>query len=797
MDDWQLLKDYAMNNSEEAFRALVDRYAGMVYHAALRQTRDPHAAEDVAQVVFIALARKAASIPRQATLYGWLFRAVRFAVLNQARQNAHRELRELRALVMQTTTEPNDADSLWERITPHLNDALEKLSAADRELVMIRFFGDKSTKEAAETLGVSEETARKRLSRAIERLRVIFAKRGIAVSSLALAAAFAARASQAAPVEAASSWANVAMAKAAAGSATSAGGILALATAAKSPVFLAALAGLMILSGAVLAILRLVSHRPLVAQSTATNLIATSVAPDPNSSSPGPVAQSKVSGNADTNAISPAALDKVRAALHDPTPTDVYPNAVMQEAIAGLGDKKKAAVQILEAALKDADAQVRLRAVDGLGIVGPEAKESATLLLEVLRGGGFSDDIPQTKYKIAALGVTDLGVYTDNIVLYALGEIHPKPEILPDFARLLKESQPVCRIVYQATKQVPGVRRNFQGGGWLWAMAGEDSKALNKALRPLLQDSNQLVRIVAAVSLVSALGTQADPGVFAVAAEMLRSDDDTFVRPQGIAILNWAATEPGADGRPGQTVLNAPRFGPYLNETVLALADAAHHSKREDLRLKASKMLDVLVPDFRKSNPAAAAELEQQDQTDALIAKVVSGEADTPEILEGLKRFPKAAPRIAAFLARNGSNGVELLPAFGEALAALAPSPEASKGDQRNAVRERALLADAMQKIAPELPKTIFTDQDTFAITKIMRDAAAQDDTRSQKVAAAREQAQWPDFREVGMFDVSPNEIRRLLATMKDADTPTHDALVAKVKVIDPHFFDTAAAHPR
>ena len=49
----------------------------MVYHAALRQTGNPHAVEEAAQVVFIALAQKADRIPRQATLYGWLFRNAR------------------------------------------------------------------------------------------------------------------------------------------------------------------------------------------------------------------------------------------------------------------------------------------------------------------------------------------------------------------------------------------------------------------------------------------------------------------------------------------------------------------------------------------------------------------------------------------------------------------------------------------------------------------------------------------------------------------------------------------------
>ena len=206
MDDWQLLKDYATNHSEEAFRALVERYAGMVYHAALRQTGDPHAAEEAGQVVFLALAQKAGRIPRQATLHGWLFRVTRFAVLNRARTDANCGRREQKALVMQPTIEPNEADSTWERLTPLLNDALDGLSAADRELLMIRFFGEKSHKEVAAALGVSEETARKRLSRAIERLREIFARQGVVVSSVALAAAFAAHGAQAAPMEAASSW---------------------------------------------------------------------------------------------------------------------------------------------------------------------------------------------------------------------------------------------------------------------------------------------------------------------------------------------------------------------------------------------------------------------------------------------------------------------------------------------------------------------------------------------------------------------------------------------------------------
>jgi len=119
--------------------------------------------------------------------------------LNRLRDDDCRRRHEQQAIAMQNQLQSAEPDPVWDQIAAQLDDALALLAASDREIVMIRFFGEKSHKEAARMLGVSEDTAKKRLSRAIERLRAIFARRGVAVPSAALATALIANSAQAAP----------------------------------------------------------------------------------------------------------------------------------------------------------------------------------------------------------------------------------------------------------------------------------------------------------------------------------------------------------------------------------------------------------------------------------------------------------------------------------------------------------------------------------------------------------------------------------------------------------------------
>src|SRR5688572_26756083 len=194
MDDWQLLQDYVERDSETAFRTLVNRYVNLVYSVALRQVGDAHLAEEVAQAVFILLARKARGFRPSVVLSGWLFRTTRFVASRAVRTEQRRQRREQEAFTMQQLIAPDDT---WKRISPVLDEALEQLGETDRNALLLRFFNDQSHRETAAALGLSEDAAKKRVARALDKLRNFFAGRGLTLSAAALASAVAANAAKA------------------------------------------------------------------------------------------------------------------------------------------------------------------------------------------------------------------------------------------------------------------------------------------------------------------------------------------------------------------------------------------------------------------------------------------------------------------------------------------------------------------------------------------------------------------------------------------------------------------------
>jgi RNA polymerase sigma factor (sigma-70 family) len=196
MNDWALLHEYIERRSESAFEMLVRRHIDMVYSVALRQLRDAHLAEDVTQAVFILLARKAPRLSSSVVIAGWLHRTAWLVARRAWRDEARRQRREREVADMNDTV---STDELWARLAPQLDGALGQIDDADRNVIVLRFLEQRSFRDVAEALGVSEEAAKKRSARALEKLRVVMVRRGIAASIVGLTAATGAHALQAAP----------------------------------------------------------------------------------------------------------------------------------------------------------------------------------------------------------------------------------------------------------------------------------------------------------------------------------------------------------------------------------------------------------------------------------------------------------------------------------------------------------------------------------------------------------------------------------------------------------------------
>ena len=137
---------------------------------------------------------------------------MRFTTARLLRTNARRQQREQEAYMQSTLNEAYTAD-VWERLSPHLEDAMSKLAERDRALLVLRFYQNKTGPEAAALLGIREGAAHMRVTRAIEKLRKFFTKRGIALSSVAITGAISANSVQAAPVALAKAVTAVAIAK--------------------------------------------------------------------------------------------------------------------------------------------------------------------------------------------------------------------------------------------------------------------------------------------------------------------------------------------------------------------------------------------------------------------------------------------------------------------------------------------------------------------------------------------------------------------------------------------------------
>lgn len=197
--DRQLLERFVQTRCHDAFEQLVSRHVHLVYAAALRQVGHRQSAEDVAQEVFAALARKAGTLRDEQVLASWLLVATRHICLAHLRTERRRQKREQKAASMKPTIAPPEAGCENEELMPMLDAALASLGEVDRRAIVLRFFCETSDHDAANMLGMTQNTLRQRRFRSIEKLRNYFRRRGIEIGAEVLAGTIAASALQAAP----------------------------------------------------------------------------------------------------------------------------------------------------------------------------------------------------------------------------------------------------------------------------------------------------------------------------------------------------------------------------------------------------------------------------------------------------------------------------------------------------------------------------------------------------------------------------------------------------------------------
>jgi hypothetical protein len=303
---------------------------------------------------------------------------------------------------------------------------------------------------------------------------------------------------------------------------------------------------------------------------------------------------------------------------------------------------------------------------------------------------------------------------------------------------------------------------------------------LDELVRPLLRDADLQVRVAAAETLWHLLKGQAGDGVTQVAIESLPSAaaGSPLSAPQMLEILRHASQDPNDPQR-----VTAASFGTAATNVIAGLIELAATTQAQDVKAAALGLLDKLAPEFRPQSPKMDSVLGEQEQLNAFVERVRSGWATGPELMEGLKRFPRMSSPVSKALVALGPEARAMLPSLREYLKTFDARDDANRG--------RETIANAIQTISPDQPKPLFASEDVSSVIGMWIGQSDRwpDKERGARIAAALNPAR--RYLMAHGHQMPPDEMQKILEALKATDQPAYETALAEVKKIDPQFLTT------
>lgn len=749
MNGSDLLAAYRDAGSESAFSDLVRRYTNLVYSIAKRRLSNGPLAEEVTQTVFTRLARAALKIKGDAELVAWLHRTTVHVAIDVWRSETRRRTREQHAAAMEPVCAEDDR--IWDEIAPRLDEALNEINDVDRQAVLLRFFQRKPMTEVGRALGVSEDAAKMRVSRAIDRLRTQLSLRGVTCAVGIVASLVTERSIQAAPGHLVASLGSAKFAVGAATTLSSFSVLLALMAKAK---FVTALIVFAAVGIGVIGTLRILNS----STSSNNNVVATSGTQDPANSSrqlrPRP-AFGRVAGNdvaAEAAQIPDSAeledlKRELRALLQKPPAANRNPSPELRRVLEKFGYQIHEAVPILLEALNVQDHETRVWALSGLNLSlhllrqWPALQERADKVFALARPA--LSKILASPGEPSMLRLMAMQSYLSPIIYKNGAPVNPPAPLSAE------RTEDLVAALRARDKLSGGIRYLIVNRlAEHFGQYPEDAATFVSELQPLLNDSQPHQRLLAAFALACWPGERES----AVKAELLaelkdRKTSHTHLAAEGLGKLGAQA----ADAVPA----------------LLAYAEATKDlgNGTADGALEAACRLQ---PDLRTRYPSIDAKLKQEENAISRGAETtkVYGPGEVANVLAD----PEQGPALLDSLISVIKNRVEPEKARESLVSLLEKELQQASESQRAAVQS---AIDAVRLMDTSANSEV-TEKPPMPMTQLVLHARLMlqegNNPNESRLERALDEFHMQHVRNVTDANVTTERYRVLSAAIRDID---------------------------